>query len=101
MAPKFRPLLASPSCHSLNHFGAIHSAALSSLAPASAPLDNTLAAANTRTARGSTLNMAPVRSMPPDDAEPSHDQIGERSRADQQRRRPQEGAFIIRERQSL
>src|SRR5258705_783000 len=36
VAPKFRPLAASPSCHSLSHFGASHSAALSSLAPANA-----------------------------------------------------------------
>src|SRR5258707_6237169 len=64
VAPKFRPLLASPSCHSLNHFGASHSAALSSLAPASAPLlampgANTRQAAipNKGAARGKTLAM--------------------------------------------
>src|SRR3954467_2196406 len=36
IAPKFRPLPASPSCHSLSQFGASHSAALSSLAAACA-----------------------------------------------------------------
>ena len=38
VAPKFSPLAASPSCHSLSHFGASHSAAFSSLAPADAPV---------------------------------------------------------------
>src|SRR5262245_60637123 len=63
IAPKFRPLLARPSCQSLNHFGAIHSAALSSLAPASAlEFANTQAqqavAANTRTPREDTQYIA-------------------------------------------
>src|SRR5215813_7398726 len=87
-APKFRPLLARPSCQSLNHLGAIHSAAFSSLAPASAPVPAQAekATANTRTARGSTRYMSPVRSTPSDDAEPAHDQIGQCSGTNQQRR---------------
>jgi hypothetical protein len=38
VAPKFSPFAASPSCHSLSHLGASHSAAFSSLAPADAPV---------------------------------------------------------------
>src|SRR5450631_2232473 len=44
VAPSVRPLAARASCHSLNHFGASHSAALSSLVPAWAALSAMLAA---------------------------------------------------------
>src|SRR4051812_20230702 len=47
MAPKFRPLPASPSRHSLSHFGASHSAALSSLAAACAETAVAMAPAKT------------------------------------------------------
>jgi hypothetical protein len=62
-APKFNPLAASPSCHSLSHFGASHSAALSSLAPAYAPV---LAVAPTAHATANLRNQS-IRAAPPRD----------------------------------
>jgi hypothetical protein len=65
VAPKFSPLAASPSCHSLNHFGASHSAAFSSLAPAYALV--LAVAPTTHAAATANLRNLSIRVVPPRD----------------------------------
>src|SRR6185369_12049341 len=103
VAPKFRPLLASPSCHSLNHFGASHSAALSSLAPANALV---LAKAHT-SAIAATLRSGDLSAVPftagalLENARAPHEQIGGTDRRGHQHRRPEKSALDVGQRQAL
>src|ERR1700754_3790385 len=107
VAPKFRPLAASPSCHSLSHFGASHSAALSSLAPAYAePIAMTPAktAANPTDRRNQDIRDGPrltTRIELPEDADPLHDKVSRERRQQHQSRCPQERRIEVRERQAL
>src|ERR1700754_2380704 len=86
IAPKFRPLAASPSCHSLSHFGASHSAALSSLAPACAAgiaMTPAKAAASPSDLRNQDIRDGPrltTRIELPEDADALHDKVSRERR---------------------
>src|SRR4051812_45572476 len=95
MAPKFRPLPASPSRHSLSQFGASHSAALSSLAAACAEaiaMAPAKIAASPSDVRNQDIRDGPPPHDPdrlPEDADPPHDKPNRERRQQHRSRCPQ------------
>ena len=97
---------ASPSCHSLNHFGASHSAPLSSLAPACASMMGMTPAKYAATI--ANLRNQDIRGGPPhdqtrlpDDSGAFHDKLSGERRQHHQQRCPQERRIEIGKRQAL